>query len=291
MMNIVEATGANEEGHKLAQTGDYAAAIRHYLEAVRLAPSWSAPWFNLGIAYKHTGDFAGSLRASEKALAIDREAAGEGAIWNVGIAATALGDWAKARQAWKAFGIAIGDGEGPIDMGGVATPIRLNPRGNAEVVWTLRIDPARARIRSIPLPASGHRYDDLLLHDGAPNGYRKFQGQDVPVFDELTLLEHSSYETRTIALVAPTAEDVDDLIARLREARVPAEDWTGSVRMLCEKCSTGTPHAHHGDELAPRWNPKRNLAVALQGTAPLSVLDAWASSAEGRAYEAPVSPK
>jgi tetratricopeptide (TPR) repeat protein len=92
-MDIVSAVAANERGRVLAEARDYAAAIPHYLEAVQLAPAWSDPWFNLGIAYKHTSDFVGSLRASERALSIDREAAGEGAIWNVGIAATALGEW------------------------------------------------------------------------------------------------------------------------------------------------------------------------------------------------------
>src|SRR5271170_5552770 len=103
MFSRREASAANERGRALAETGRYAEAVPHYLEAVRLAPSWAEPWFNLGIAYKHTGDFAGSLRASERALSIDREAAGEGAIWNLGIAATALGDWTKARQAWRDF--------------------------------------------------------------------------------------------------------------------------------------------------------------------------------------------
>ena len=174
------ASQANERGRALAEDGRYAEAVPHYLEAVRLAPSWASAWFNLGIAYKHTADFAGSLRASERALAIDRESAGEGAIWNLGIAATALGDWSKARQAWRDFGLTVPDGDGPLEMMEESTPIRLNPKGEAEVVWSVRIDPARARLRSIPLPSSKHRYDDLVLHDGAPNGYRKLGGEDVP---------------------------------------------------------------------------------------------------------------
>jgi len=285
-MAFFAASRANNRGIALADAHDHASAIPHYLEAVRLSPSWSAPWFNLGVSYKFTGDFAGSLRASERALAIDREAAGEGAIWNVGIAATAVGDWAKARRAWKEFGIAIPDGEGPIDDAGALTPIRLNPRGDGEVVWTLRIDPARARIRSIPLPASGHRYDDLLLHDGAPNGYRQLQGQDVPVFDELTILEPSKYETWTVAIVAPTGADVDNLVERLRAIDVPAEDWT-TVRNLCAKCSTGTPHAHRGDEQAPAWTEDRNVAMAVRASVMEQALTAWVSEDRGRSLSAP----
>ncbi len=273
-MKRLRAVLANQRGRARADVLDYASAVPHYLEAVRLAPSWSDPWFNLGIAYKHTGDFTGSLRASERALTLDPKAAGEGAIWNVGIAATALGDWAKARAAWRQFGVVIPEGDGPFTTSAEVTPVRLNPRGDAEVVWTLRIDPARARIRSIPLPVSEHRYDDLLLHDGAPNGYRKFRGQDVAVFDELTILERSTYETWTVAVLAPAEEHVDDLVDRLHALDVPAEDWTSSVRNLCAKCSTGVPHAHQGDELAPPWRETRNVAFAVQARGINDALDA-----------------
>jgi tetratricopeptide (TPR) repeat protein len=282
MVSRREASAANERGRVLAEAGRYAEAVPHYLEAVRLAPSWAEPWFNLGIAYKHTGDFAGSLRASERALSIDREAAGEGAIWNLGIAATALGDWTKARRAWRDFGLTVPDGDGPIEMMREQTPIRLNPKAEAEVVWSIRIDPARARLRSIPLPVSSHRYDDLVLHDGAPNGYRKFAGQDVPVFDELALLEPSRYETWRLEIVAPAEDDVDALGIRFAKLGIHLEDWTGSVRMICEKCSTGVPHAHDGDEMVPAWREAREVALALRDGNPRPALDAWISEATGR---------
>jgi len=281
------ASQANERGRALAEDGRYAEAVPHYLEAVRLAPSWASAWFNLGIAYKHTADFAGSLRASERALAIDRESAGEGAIWNLGIAATALGDWSKARQAWRDFGLTVPDGDGPIEMMEESTPIRLNPKGEAEVVWSVRIDPARARLRSIPLPSSKHRYDDLVLHDGAPNGYRKLGGEDVPVFDELALLEPSRYETWRLETVAPSEEDVDALGRRLAKHGIVLEDWTGSVRMLCQKCSTGVPHAHHGDEMIPAWRSTREIAIAVRDVDPKPELDAWTSDASGRSASKP----
>jgi hypothetical protein len=286
-MKSPAAVEANERARALAGSGEYAAAIPHYLEAVRLAPSWCDPWFNLGIAYKHTCDFAGSLRACERALSIDPRAAGEGAVWNLGIAATALGDWAKARRAWRDFGLNLPAGEGPIEIRGVPTPIRINPRGDVtEVVWSLRIDPARARIRSLPLPASGHRYDDLVLHDGAPNGYRRFQGQDVPVFDVLTILTPSAYETWRVAVVAPSAADLEDLVARLRAVDVPAEDWT-SVRALCDRCDKGIPHAHPGDDQAPVWIEERSLGMALHGTTPGATLAQWAAASADRSVATP----
>ncbi len=276
------AVEANERGRAAAHEGRYADAVPHYLEALRLEPSWCLPWFNLGIAYKHTGDFVGSLRASERALAIDAEEAGEGAIWNVGIAATALGEWAKARTAWRRFGVKLPDGEGPIEGMQVPTPMRLNPRGDAEVVWSVRIDPARARLRSIPLPASKHRYDDLILHDGAPNGFRMLDGQQVPVFDELSLLEPSQYETWEASVVVAGEPDMAELRERLEVIGVPVEDWTVGVRMLCERCSTGVPHEHRQDEGVGQWQATRTIGLAVRSVDPSPVLQAWASSKPGR---------
>jgi hypothetical protein len=76
---------------------------------------------------------------------------GSGEAWNLGIAATALGDWATARRAWTAFGVTLpaGPADQPIDGDFGITPIRLNPdprfaepeftiggvRYRTEVVW------------------------------------------------------------------------------------------------------------------------------------------------------------
>jgi hypothetical protein len=49
-VDIIAATTANDLGVALAAERRYADAIPHYLEARRLYPDWSSPWFNLGIA-------------------------------------------------------------------------------------------------------------------------------------------------------------------------------------------------------------------------------------------------
>src|SRR5262245_9044692 len=140
-------------------------AIPHEETAVRLCPDWSSPWFNLAVGYKHARRWQETLDACERAIALGADHV-EGAHWNAGIAATALGRWDRARAAWSATGIELPTGDGPIDMKIGATPIRVSPDEMPEVVWCDRIDPCRARIRSVPLPESRRRYDDLLLHDG-----------------------------------------------------------------------------------------------------------------------------
>ncbi len=94
-------------------------------------------------------------------------------------------------------------GTGPPDFPCGRTPIRLNPDADGEVVWSDRVDPARARIVSIPLAESGFRFADLVLHDGAAKGYRRLGDRDVPVFDCLQLLEASSFST-WVAEVEPS---------------------------------------------------------------------------------------
>jgi hypothetical protein len=79
------------------------------------------------------------------------------------------------------------------------TPIRVCCDAHPEVVWCHRLDPARAPIESIPTPESGRRYRDLLLHDGEPRGKRRYRDKTLSVFDELAVLEKSSFRTWSAA--------------------------------------------------------------------------------------------
>jgi hypothetical protein len=141
------------------------------------------------------------------------------------------------------------------------TPIRVAPDEGGEVVWCDRIDPARARIRSVPLPDSGRRYGDLLLHDGAPNGERRFGDRIVPVFDELVVLHTSAYATFEVEVTAPTQEGLEEWLREVSKAGLTVEDWTSSVAILCRACSEGRPHEHH-DAAPVAWVPERQVGIA-----------------------------
>lgn len=97
-----------------------------------------------------TGQLAGIAPSHRRAVELD--SSDEAAWWNLGIAATALGEWREARTAWRACGIEIPEGDGPPDLDFGLVPVRLDPAGCGEVVWCRRIDPARAVIRNVPLP-------------------------------------------------------------------------------------------------------------------------------------------
>ncbi len=243
-----QAYRANELGLRLHDEGDDARALDSYREAIGFRPDWATPWYNIGLLHKYKGQWRESLEANLQAIRLDPSS--EAAIWNAGIAATALGEWHQARSAWKQYGIHIGDGAGPVDYPIGTTPVRVAVDGAPEVVWTRRIDPARAVIESVPLAASGRRYGDLLLHDGAPNGYRLLGTREMAVFDELQVLQASAYSTFEAVVEGANGEDVDELPERADIGGVAIENWTRSLHTLCKACSEGRPFAEGGHDHA-----------------------------------------
>jgi hypothetical protein len=136
-----EADKLNERGRALADAGDWDAALSCYRRAVERVPSFEPAWFNMALVHKRRRHWTDALDCNQRAASLGGEQ-GDPAWWNLGIAATALRRWDVARTAWQRF----------------------------EVVWGQRIDPARIVVKNVPLPQSGHRWGDIVLHDGAPNG-------------------------------------------------------------------------------------------------------------------------
>ena len=85
------------EGLSLEDDGDRTGAERAYRDALARSPSWSVPHYNLGLLCKYQGRWQESLAFNQQAAALAPD--DEAAWWNLGIAATALGDWAEARRA------------------------------------------------------------------------------------------------------------------------------------------------------------------------------------------------
>lgn len=279
------AVEANRRGIEARASGDADSAEAAYLEATRCAPEWEAPWFNLGVLYKHAHRWVESRDACRRALAIDPRS--EGALWNLGIAATALGDWAEARAAWRGSGVDVADGDGPLEMNLGAVPIRVNPSSAPEVLWCDRIDPARAIVRSVPLPESGRRHGDLLLHDGEPKGKRLLGVREVPVFEELTVLAPSRSSTFVVEAEQPTPEDGRALEAALSARGLAAEDWTSQVRLLCKACDEGRPHAAGEAHADAPWTTSHQVGVAAVDPGPIrAALEEWAAGGPGRGYGA-----
>jgi tetratricopeptide (TPR) repeat protein len=270
----------NNKGRAAADRGDLDAAERLYREAIEAEPQHPFPWFNLGLLAKHRGDWRMAADCNQRAAATGRAGRDDPAWWNLGIAATALGDWATARRAWSEYGVEILPGEGPVVMDFGMRPVRLSPHGGAEVVWGHRIDPARIVVESVPSPDSGHRWHDVVLHDGVPNGERELNGARVPVFDELVRLEPSDVPTVVADVWCASSGDSDALSAWFHREGWAGEDWERTVRYLCKACSEGSLEAHQHDP-DDEWVRDRRFLLAAPLEQCRRSLTAWAEESLG----------
>lgn len=233
--------------------------------------------FNSGLRCKYEGRWQESFDFNRKATELAPE--DQGAWWNMGIAATALGDWKEARRAWSACGLKPPDGDGPPEYNFGMTPVRLDPDGDGEVVWTERIDPARARIVSVPLPSSTNNYGDVVLIDGAADGYRMLRDRQVPVFNVLMTLKPSPLRKYVIELATSDRESSEALRACAEEMGGTAEDWGRTTNILCSECSRGIPHEHPAEPATPA-HPHCGLAARDEIHAQ-QIIDAWLSREPG----------
>lgn len=265
----------------LSEAGRDDEAIIKYKEAIELDPTRPALYYDIGLIYKYRNDWRNSFAFNLKANELDPD--DEAARWNLAIAATALRDWATARRAWADNGLAFEDaGSGPIEADFGSTPVRLNPDGDGEVVWGRRIDPVRLRIESIPFPESGFRCADVVLHDGAPMGSCTANGREYAVFNVLELFEPSALATFRLDFEAASVQVVDALCQAFRDAGLSAEDWTGSVALICRQCSEGTRHQHAPSKGPDVWEPQRSMGVSASAFADIeAVLAAWSGPSLG----------
>jgi hypothetical protein len=274
-------------------------------ELCRRLPEESGLWYDRGMYAKWRRDWSASVQFNGTALdllPVDGRN-GEPAAWNLGIAATALSDWATARRAWTSFGIELPDGaEGstPIEGNFGPAPVRLNPdprfvgeeplvidgnAGGTEVVWGQRLCPTRIQIQNIPLPDSGHRWGDIVLHDGDPVGTRRWGDRDIGVFNEIALWQRSELPTLSVTFEAPGPEAVGDLMDQLDQAGLGGEDWTRNVQMLCKACSEGTPAAKHDHQTGDAdWSTRRHAGLAGRPDDIRPILEQWAAEGPGRTW-------
>jgi hypothetical protein len=277
---VAEASQLNERGRELQDEGDLENAAAYYQAAIECLPTFEPAWFNLGLVHKTRRDWRASLECNRRAAALGGGAQEDPAWWNMGIAATALRDWDAAREAWRSFGLDLPDGEGEIREDYGPAPVRLVTSGEGEVVWCRRIDPARAVIRNVPLAGSGHRFGDIVLHDGAPNGERLLGDETYSVFDELERWQISEIPTFEVEVVVGGDEDAEALSELFDESGFAAQDWSSTVVPLCKACSEGLPHTEHGPTRVP--GPERTFGIAAPEADVARLLGVWESSDRSR---------
>jgi hypothetical protein len=253
------------------------------VEAVGLDPSVHEAWFDLGLLHKWSGAWDDALRCNLRAAELVGERADEPAWWNLGIAATALRDWDVARRAWRVYGLTVPDGEGPIAGDYGLAAVRINPHSDPEVVWGRRVDPARLRIESVPLPGSGHRWGDIVLHDGEPVSTREVRGVRHLVFNELERWEASGVPTVAATVSSDLPAAISDLLDALEEAGLTAEDWTTNTAMVCAACSTRHEESPPPVPVSGRHEHAIGIAAPIESVR--TVVAAWERSHGGRCHE------
>jgi hypothetical protein len=140
------------------------------------------------------------------------------------------------------------------------------------VVWCWRRSPAHAVVASVPLPESGHRFRDVLLHDGEPKGTRLLDGREVSVFDELARLEDSGTPTWQAETLGATNDDIEALTDLVGPPGLGMDDWSG-IRVMCAECSLGSPDANHSHEAVRSDTLRMGLAGSEEELR--SCLDEW----------------
>lgn len=252
-----------------------------YRSATIIRPSWSSPWYNLGFQAKYKCEWDASAFFNERAAALDPD--DEASWWNLGIAATALKDWTRARRAWEGCGIELEEGSDEVVMRPTTACVRLDPNGSGEVVWGTRLDPARIQIRNVPLPESNRRYLDILLNDGASEGTRKNGDYEYPVFNELAVWQPSDHSTFQSWLSMDDAEAEKSLTQACEENNIGIEDWS-TVRVICASCSRGSlePHQCYSSDAG---GDAKNFGFGSTTRESLAqLLSAWADEAVGRRF-------
>jgi hypothetical protein len=276
------------------EAGDAERAAALAAELLELTPRSYFSWFHAGLLSKALGNWAESCERNARALELftpeDAEAFDgvNPAAWNLGIAATALGDWATARRAWTAYGVdGLGSGTEPIDGDFGLAPVRLNPdqpslphqvmpsAGSPEVVWCRRRSPAHAVISNVPLPESGHRFGDVILHDGEPKGTRRLGDREVAVFDQLQRLEDSGMPTWQAAVSGASQDDLQELSELLEIRGLGMDDWSG-IRAMCPECSHGSPDTSH--DHPPAQSEGTLLGLAGREPELTEVVAGWAAA-------------
>jgi tetratricopeptide (TPR) repeat protein len=268
-------------GLKHFEAGDEAAAVREYLRALALDPDRPKTLYNLGVIYKYRCAWWESFEYNRRARRL--RPADVATLSNLAIAATALQDWATARDVWRELRLFSAPGEGPIDDDFGIASLRLNVDATGaviEVVWARRICPARARIVNIPTGSTGFRYGDVVLHDWTAGGYRlDSEGQQRPVFNALELFEPSRFSTYEGWVEVDSLGDIEALERLCQEVGIFFEDWTQSPRILLIACSEGQSSEDLDWDLqeSDSWDRMRQVGFAAVDSARLTaVLNDWA---------------
>ncbi|MBX3270020.1 MAG: hypothetical protein KF729_07145 [Sandaracinaceae bacterium] len=253
------------KGNALATLGpgrlaDAAAALD---AALALAPR--ASWlFDLGLVHKRARDWPAALDANRRARALAGDAH-RGVLFNLALAATAVGEGALARDAWRAVGIDADAREGalPFVEGLPPAEVRLPTRGDDaaveatlpaesagfEIVWVQPLSPCHGVVRSPTHREAVADFGDVILFDPAPVAVVARDGEPTPRFAFLGRLRAGDERRFRFLALEQEAGQVRRLADALPDG-VILYPHAERVEMVCPRCAAGDRYTKH-DHLPP----------------------------------------
>ena len=244
------------------------AAQAAFRSALATAPRQASWWYAFGLCHKYRGRWNEGINANRRALELGLKD-DPATLWNLGICATGAADPTTATDAWRKLG--MGDqltAEGSYQQFG-HVQVRLGTRGTPagpevtddrdlefEHVWIERLGPVHGRILSATLWDGPADYGDVVLFDAAPCGWRDVDGERVPRFPILSVLQSSHQRLFRFAAGQPQ----NGAVAEIEEELPPGSRLyvlSEQVATICASCARGgKPHDH-----APR--PAEEHAVVF----------------------------
>ena len=205
-------------------------AVKILRKLVKERPSWATPNYWLAKIYKQRREWKPCLHYSQRAVECDPK---ELECWEwMGLAAAALGRWPMARKAWMKLGFpySLQEGIAEPQLGGIV--VCLNEKTRPEIVWANRMDPARARLESVPQPSSGFHHQDILLIERAENMHHILGTHKIPVFRVIERLKDSRIPTFSVELHTQENSEVQLLAHLCHQQRLGFDNWSMANRQM-----------------------------------------------------------
>lgn len=246
-------------------------AVKLYRKVIKLAPKWAPPYLRMAMLYKDRREWKPTFHYSKKVAELNPKNE-EG--WKIyGLAATALREPKLAAEIWHHLGL---EAEQKEEKRIAPIAILLPQENQKEVVWARRVDPVRARIISIPQPASGHRFDDCVLIDPFQQGVRMVGDRRIPVYETLDLFERSAFQTFGLWVALEKMASLEVLSGLCREFGLGFDNWSLATRLLMNRQRAGDLEYHSFPQ--PTDQQRWLLAIAArQKVQVLKVLRQWQS--------------
>lgn len=257
------------EAQRYEAAGDVYHAFKLYKQLVKKVPEWPLPYLALARMYHKRKEWKPAFHYFKKTVALlpdQREA-----WWSLGIAATALKKWRLARSIWSKFGLT--------ELQAKPEGLRLSYNGLFEILWIKAIDPARAKILSIPHPASGFRFRDIVLYERKAVGHHIVNHKRVVVYNEMGLFKRSPFTTFSCLLHNVDEKQIEQLEKLCYDDRIGFEIWSNAARTMVIDHPNSFPE-YYGRSILPEEDKEQAehalVAIAAVHQAEvLRVLDAW----------------